>query len=197
MNPQCDCLQPLRSVKHGIKRRHHCRQDLRRADVRLGLLAADVLFPCLKSQPKGLPVAAVHGNADHAAWQVALERVPGRYEAGMRPAESEGNTEPLACPDCDVCLHRAGFLHNREGKEVGRNDGDGLCLVQSLNLVREVPNRPIGSGGLEKSTEYAVRTQITFRATDFDVDAERTGPSSNHVYRLRMAVAVNKEALRP
>ena len=46
-----DALQPFGPVVDGVHARHHGRQHLRRADVRGGLLAADVLLAGLQGEP--------------------------------------------------------------------------------------------------------------------------------------------------
>ena len=47
-----DQLEPLAAVVDGVHRGHHGQQHLRRADVRRGLLAADVLLARLQREPQ-------------------------------------------------------------------------------------------------------------------------------------------------
>ena len=59
VHPAGDVAQALGPVVHGVHRGHHGQQHLRRADVRGGLLPADVLLARLERQPVGGAVLGV------------------------------------------------------------------------------------------------------------------------------------------
>ena len=56
--------QPLWPMPDGIETGHDCQQNLRRTDVRCGLLTADMLLTCLQCKAIGLPAPAILADSD-------------------------------------------------------------------------------------------------------------------------------------
>ena len=81
-----DRAEPLGPVVHRVHRGHHGQQHLRRADVRRGLLAADVLLARLQRQAVGGVARGILRDAHEASRQLPLEalRAPPCSRRGVR-----------------------------------------------------------------------------------------------------------------
>ena len=106
-----NALQSTRPVVHRVHAGHHRQQRLCRADVRGGLVAADVLLACLQSHAQCTLPAAVLAHADDAAGDQSFPIVGAREEGGVRATVAHRNTETLAVAHADV---GAPFARRRE-----------------------------------------------------------------------------------
>ena len=135
VDPAGDPRQPVRAVVDRVAGRGDGEQHLRRADVRGGLLAADVLLAGLQGQPQRGAAVDVVGEPDEPAGQLAGELVAHREVARVRTAEPERHPEALGGADGHVGPELAGRGEQGEGQQVG---GDGN---QRAAFVRGVDDR--------------------------------------------------------
>ena len=85
----------MRAVIDGVHPGHVGEQYLRGADVRIGLLAPDMLFARLQRHAQCLVAARVDRNADDATGDRALVLVARGIERGVRAAETHRDAEAL------------------------------------------------------------------------------------------------------
>ena len=116
-----DGTQPFRPVVHRVHPRHHGEEDLRRADVARGLVAADVLLARLHRHPQGSLTTAVDADPDDATGHEALEVLSRGEEGRVGAAEAHGDPEVLA-----VAQHHVGA----QGAELGLH-----VLVATVEVV--------------------------------------------------------------
>ena len=100
--------QPFGAVIDRIHRGDHGEQHLRGADIGGRLLAADMLLAGLQCQPVGRRAARVHGKADDAAGQRALQRIAHRHKGRMRPAITHRHAKALRRPHGDISAKFSG-----------------------------------------------------------------------------------------
>src|SRR5687768_1440956 len=102
MDARRNCAQALGSVINGIHRRHHGKEDLRRADIARGFVASDMLLAGLKCEPICRTSFSVVRHTNEPTGEMTLELIPSGHVRRMRPAEPQWNTKPLGAANCDV-----------------------------------------------------------------------------------------------
>ena len=141
-----DPAQPVRAVVDGVAGGDDGEQHLRRADVRGGLLAADVLLAGLQRQPQRGVAVGVAGQADEPAGQLAGELVAHREVAGVRPAEPERHPEALGGADGGVGAELAGRGEQGQRQQVGGHGDQRAALVRGRRSAgdrsRTAPDAP-------------------------------------------------------
>ncbi len=140
-----NAAQALGAVVHGVHGSDDRQQDLRRADVGRGLLAANVLLPRLQGEPVRRAVLRVDGEADQPSGQIPLEAALDGHVRRMRPAVPEGDAEALGGADGDVSAPLPRRLEQRQSEEVRRHRHQ----------------RPLGMGFGRQGLEVAQRAGAT------------------------------------
>src|SRR5262249_59945830 len=95
-------FEPVGAVIDGIHGRIPRGENLRGADVRGRLLAADVLLARLQGEPVSRLAAAIDGNADDAARKRALIDILGCDKGGVRTAVAHRHAETPGGSDRDL-----------------------------------------------------------------------------------------------
>ena len=90
-----DLSQPVGAVIDAVHSCDHCQQDLRRADVGVGLFTPNMLLACLQRQAVGATTPAVDAHADQAPGQRPLVGHFARDVGRVWAAISHRHTEPL------------------------------------------------------------------------------------------------------
>ena len=72
------------------------------------------------------------GDADHPARHVPHVLGLGREEAGVRPSITQGNSEPLTGAEGDVHPKLPRGLHDSQGHQVSRADGQGASIPKQM-----------------------------------------------------------------
>src|SRR5687767_5927653 len=91
-----DLAQTVRPVIDGVHAGRHGEQDLRCADVRGRLLAADVLLSGLQCQTEAGRAVAILGDPDEPTRQGAFQAGADGHESRMRPTVEKRDAETLA-----------------------------------------------------------------------------------------------------
>ena len=195
-----DGAQPLRSVIHGVHRSDHREQHLRGADVRGRLLAPDVLLAGLQRHAQRGAALRVDRNADDPPGGLALVRIAGRKERGMRPAEPHGNPEALRAADHDVRAERARRLDHARRQQIGGEDREALRGVHPFDDAGRVAQCSARPRVLDEHAEPVAPGSVAFerfvRIADRHVDSQGGGAGPDHRDGLRMAVGVDEELRR-
>ena len=97
-----DPAEAVGPVVDGVHGCHDGQQHLGGADVRGGLLAADVLLAGLQRQSVRGCARGIHRHTDETPGELPLEPRAHRHVAGMRSPEAERHTETLRRADGDV-----------------------------------------------------------------------------------------------
>ena len=185
--------QAIGPVVHGVHRGHHREQHLRGADVRRGLVAADVLLARAEGETERGVALRVLRDTDEAPGHLPLEGVLGREETGMRPAEAERHAKTLGGPDRHIGAKLTRRAQEREGQQVGRGDGERPGGVRRGKELREIVDRARGVGILHQHAE-AFRAGLEGPVVaDHDLDAERQRAGADDVDGLRMAALGDEE----
>ncbi len=196
-HPLGDAAQPVGPVVDPVHARHDGEQHLGGADVRGGLVAADVLLPGLQREAVGGAAVGVARDSDEAAGHLALETFAHGEIAGVRPAEAHGHAEPLRRADRDVGTELARGRHERQGEQVGGDDRKATRLAHGGDDERGVPHAPRRGRVLHEDAEgrrQVGRVDVGERQHD-EVDVERLGPTGEHGVRLRERVGVDDEPI--
>ncbi|CUK20922.1 hypothetical protein RUE5091_04573 [Ruegeria denitrificans] len=187
-----DGLDAVGAVIDRVHRRNHRQQRLRGTDVRVGFLAADMLFAGLQRQAVCLVATAVDADTDDPARHRALQLVGGRHIGGVRAAIAHRNAKALGRTDGDIRAHLAGRLQQRQRQDVGGDDSNCLMLMQRRDLFGEVTHVTMGARILEDRAKHRACVQ-RIGISDLYLDAQRLGAGFNDRDSLRVAVAVDKE----
>src|SRR5438093_2044509 len=97
-----DVRQPARAVVDGIEAGDVGQKRLRRADIRRGSLAADVLLARLKRHPVRAVAVRIRGHADDAARRLPHVLLVGGEERGVGAAIPERHAKALRVAEDDV-----------------------------------------------------------------------------------------------
>ena len=188
-----DVLEPLRPVVDGIHRGHHRQQHLRRADIRRGLVPADVLLAGLQREAVAGLAARVDGYTDEAARHLALQGIRASHEARVGSAESHRHAESLRRADADIRTELAGWLQQGECEQVRGDDVGDACTGVLCEEFREVIDAATGVRILDDGGEGALgRLEFLPIAHDHR-DGERFGAGDDHVDRLGVAAVGNED----
>ena len=187
MHAAGDFPQPVRAVIHGIHRGHHGEEHLRGADVRRGLVAADVLLARLEREAEcGVPVRVLR-HADETARHHAFEFILRREVARVRPAESHRHAETLRASDHDVRAEFRGRAQKHERERVRGADAERahrVGLFEKRGVVADAAERV---GILHDHGAIMLRRdELTFVA-DRHLHAEWLGAGLHDGDRLRVA----------
>ena len=188
-----DLLEALRAVVDRIHAGHHREQDLRGADVRGRLVAADVLFAGLEGEAIAALALRVLRDADETPGDHPAHLVPRGHERCVRPAEAHGHAEALGRTDADVGAHLPRRLIEGEGQEVARKCGDGarrLCLCGDGGEVLDLAR---GRRVLKEDAEHIRLHPDLARLDHLHGDAEGQGAGLHHRDGLGMDVVRNDE----
>ncbi|OPZ56041.1 MAG: hypothetical protein BWY91_00628 [bacterium ADurb.BinA028] len=202
VDPPGDGGQALGAVPHGIHAGDDREQDLRGADVRGGLLAADVLLAGLQGQAVGGRSVRVDRHPDQSAGHRALQAGAHRHEAGVRTAEAHGHAEALGRADGDVCspLPRRG--KDCQGQQVGRSGEQRADLVRGGSESTQRPHLTVGPGVLHEHAEdrhpagsgaQLLTGRHCGEVGDDDADAQWPGPGLHDGERLGEGVRVDDQ----
>ena len=172
-----DRLQTLGPVVDGVAGCHHREQHLSGADVRSGLLAADVLLTRLQRQTQRGHAVCVGGQAHQAARKLAFGASPGRDVAGVRAAVEQRHAEPLRGSDRDVGTPLSRRGDQRQRQQVGRGHhlgADRMRRVGNGSQLRSRLQAPVGRGGLHDDAEGASQVCGLSQGPlgDHDLDAQ-------------------------
>ena len=190
-----DQLEPLAAVVDGVHRGHHGEQHLRRADVRRGLLAADVLLAGLQREAQRRIAVGVDRDADEAARQRALETGADAHVGRVRAAEADRDAEPLRRADDDVGAHLARRLEQHEREQVGGDARERALGVRGLGERREIAHAAARARVLREHAEAPALGQPVADVGHDDLDAERLGARLQRRERLREDVGIDDERL--
>src|SRR5438132_12047048 len=94
--------QTARSMVNRIHRRDHGEEDLCRANIAGGFVAADVLFARLEREPIAWFALGIVRNADEPAWHMAFVLITGGEIGGVWSAEAEWNAKALGVANRDI-----------------------------------------------------------------------------------------------
>jgi hypothetical protein len=131
-----DALEALGPVPHAVARGDVGEQHLRRADVRGGLLAADVLLARLQRQAQRALAALVDRHPGKASGQRALVGLLGREVRGVRSAVAQRNAEALHRTDAHVGAEFTGRREQHQGQRIGGHDHQRTGGVRALAEAR-------------------------------------------------------------
>ena len=185
VHPSCDPLEAGRAVVHAVHRRHRGQQRLRRADVRRGLVAPDVLLAGLQRHPEGAVALRVDRDADDAAWRLPDVLVARGEERRVRAAVAHRDAEALGAADDNVRAHLPGRGGQDQRQEIG---GDGHERAGSMSACDDAAQVVQGTPFvrcLQQHAEDAIVEHHPVRVCDDEFDAERLRTARQDVERLR------------
>ena len=113
----------------------------------------------------------------------------------MRPAVAHGDAEPLGAAEDDVGAQLARRRQQRQAEDVGRDADQGLARPGDLGDRPHVAHLAARPRVLQEHAEEVLPVQLAVGIAHRDLDAERPGPGLDHGQGLRVAVAVDEEAL--
>ncbi|KAF1054979.1 MAG: hypothetical protein GAK41_00467 [Burkholderia gladioli] len=195
VHAQRDRLQAARAVIDGIRAGHDGEQRLRRADVRGGLFAADMLLARLQREAHRRLALRVDGHADEPARHLPLEFVAHREVRGVRAAEADRHAEALGVADRDVRAPFARRRQHRQREQVGRHQHVAADRVHGFGQRAIVAHVAVDARVLQQHAERVGLGGLRDRAGDH-FDADRHGARADHFERLRQHVVGHEEAVR-
>src|SRR5450631_3915054 len=118
MNAFCDLAQSTGAVIDGVHRSDHGEENLGGANVTRRFVAADMLFAGLEREPVTGAAGRIVRNADEPAGHVAFVGVAGGEVSCVGSAKSERHAEALRVAYGNIRAEFAGWLQQRERKNV-------------------------------------------------------------------------------
>ena len=195
VNPFRNRAQADGAVENGVETGHDRQQSLRRADIRGGLFAPDMLLAGLQRQTISLVAPDIDGDAHDPPRHIALVLVLAGEERRMRAAIAHRHAEPLRGADGDVSPHGAGLLQHRQRQKIGCHHRHSLGRVQGGDLAGQVTHMAPSAGILEDRAKDSLGLQILGRADDH-LNPQRHSPGLDHANGLRMAVFIHEKRAR-
>jgi hypothetical protein len=186
-------LQAGRPVIHRIHRDNVRQERLRGADIRGRFLTADVLLARLQRHPVRRLAVRVDRHADDAPRHVAHGRLPGGEEGGMRPAESQRDTQPLRVAEDHVGAHFARRRHDGEREQIRRHRDERPGLVGPRDERPEVVEPSAFVGILDQRTERPRVEAHRVGRSHPQLDPQRFGAAPEHRDGLREAAVRHEE----
>ena len=174
---------------------HNGEQDLRGADVRGGLLAADVLLAGLQGEPVGRLALGIDRDADQAARHRTLVGIAAGHEGCMRAAETERHAEALAVADDDVRTPGTGRADQGQREQVGGDRDQRAARVDGIGQFGVVVDLAEGVGVLQEDAEAVDAGRLGIVA-DMQFDAEAVGARTHDFEGLRVHRAGDEEHVR-
>ncbi len=188
-----DGREAVGAVVHRVHAGDDGEQHLGGADVRRGLLAADVLLTGLQRQPvRDGPVGVARG-ADEPTGQRALEPGAHGHEAGVGPAEAERDAEALRRPDGHVGPPGAGRREQGEREQVGGGHDEGAPGVGLVDQRLRIGDGPGRRRVRQQQPEHVALGQAGPEVGHDHPQPERLGPGLDHGDGLRVGVGVDHE----
>ncbi len=179
---------------------HDGEKDLGRADVRGGLLTADVLLAGLQGETVGGLAHCILRHADQAAGQLSFEPRPDDHVTGVRATEAERHTEALAGSYGDVGSQFTGRGQECQRQQVGGHDGDRTRGLRRCDHVGRVPDTARRAGVLHEDAErvgqLGRRSVHAPKVEHGEVYAHGIRPVLQQREGLRERVGVDDETLR-
>ncbi len=189
-----DAFEARRAVPDRIHAGHVGEQHLRGADVRIGLLAADVLLARLQGHAQGRLATGILRHADDAAGHRALVLVQAGEEGGVRAAVAHRHAKALAGTEGDVGAHRARGFRQHQRHQVAGDGADGVLRLELRDHCGEVLELALRIGRLQQRAEDVVVGSFLRRAED-QLEAEPGGAGAHHVEGLREGVFIDEEGV--
>ena len=189
-----DALEPVRAVPHRVHAGHDRQQDLRRADVAGGLVAADVLLARLERHAQGATALGVLRDADDSPGDQALELLARGEERRVGAAVAHGDAEALRGAHGHIRARVPGRLEHGEGKQVGGHHQQRARVVDALGEGREGLDLAAGPGVL---LQHAAGTGEVrgARVPHLDRDADGLSAGAQDGEGLRVAARAHEEAV--
>ena len=197
MNALSDGTQALRSVVHGVHRRHDRQQTLGGANVGRGLVPSNMLFAGLQGHAQGGLAQTVDGDANDSAWKMALEPFAGRKKRSMRSSVTHGHSKPLRTSNHHIGTHGAWAFQHQQGHQVSRKDGPHFALGHVGHKSSQIFHLPVGVGVLDHASEDVARLhgpthRLATHHHHVDVEVRRAG--AQHTQRLGKHRLVHQES---
>mmetsp|Transcript_8984 Transcript_8984/g.30826 ORF Transcript_8984/g.30826 Transcript_8984/m.30826 type:complete len:581 (-) Transcript_8984:38-1780(-) len=191
-----DGLEALGAVVDGVGRGHVRQERLGRADVRRGLVAADVLLARLHGHPQRAALALVRldGLADDAAGHAARVLLGRGHVGRVGAAEAHGHAVALHGAHGDVDAEGRRRRQQREREGVRGADGERSRV---LGLLRD--GRAVGDDVaarvrvLPEHADAALGQRVARRVADDDGDVQRLAARADDGDGLRVALGVAEE----
>jgi hypothetical protein len=191
-----DAGQALGPVVDPVEARHHRQQHLGGADVRGGLVSADVLLAGLHGHAQGPLAAAVLADPDDPAGQHALEFLARRQEGRVGAAIAQRHAEALGRAHGHVGPELAGSAQQAQGQEVRGHHQLGAASMHAFRQGLAVEQIAVGVGVLHQHARQRVGGEIELQGVaDVHRQTQHRGARLDHVDRLRMAVFGHEPAL--
>ena len=176
--------QPGRTVIDRVHAGHVGQQYLGRTDVRVGLLATDVLLPRLQGHAQRGLAANVPRYADDPAWCGTCIGLARGEEGGMRSAETQRHAEALRRTEGDVCAQCAGRLEQYQREQIARYRDDAASRLDRRDRLRQVSDPTVRVRILQQGAENIVLRGILGGSAD-QFEAEVLCACPKHVDGLR------------
>ena len=180
---------------HRIHARDDGEENLRGADVRRGLLAADVLLARLEREAQTGTALRIFAHADEPARHRALEAVARGEERRVRSAITQRHAEALRVPDHDVRAEFAGRRQQCEREQIRRDNRHRIRRVRLLVEGAVIMNRPVRRGILHQRREDFLREVEGVMVPDDHLDAQSQRACTDDLDRLRMTRLGNEERM--
>jgi hypothetical protein len=188
-----DAPQPVRAVVHGVERRHHRQQRLRRADIAGGLFAADVLLAGLQCHAQGRVTVAVLRHADDAPRRGALVGIARGEERGVGATVAHGDAEALAAADHHVGTGGTGGAQQRQGEQVRRHRHQRVRGMRGADQRFDVLHGAAAARVGQEQAEGVLGGDQLGGVANVHLDAQGARPRFQNRQGLGMAVRVDQE----
>lgn len=189
-----DAPQTFRTVIDRVETGDIGQQHLGRADVRVGLLAADMLLAGLQGHAQRHIAPGIPGHADDPPRNRPLVLLATGKERRMGPAVAHGHAKALGRTEHHVGPQLARRRQQQQAQQVGRHAGQRLLRMQVIDQRPQVANLAVGVRVLQQGAEHLVLLEVV-QGVDHQFEAKPFGAGLHHRESLRMAVLVDEEQI--
>ncbi|MNF63117.1 hypothetical protein D3C84_448100 [compost metagenome] len=160
MDPLRDALEPLWAMVDRVETGDIGQQHLCGADVRVGLLAANVLFTGLQGHAQRNVATGVFRDADNPPGDRPLVLITAGKERRVRTAIPHWHAKPLGRAEHHIRAHFARRSQQQQAQQVSRHAGQCLLRVQVIDQGAQVTDLAVGVGVLQQRAEHLVLLEV-------------------------------------
>src|SRR6266536_2872743 len=193
MNASRDCAQATRAMIDRVHRGNSGAENLRRADVTRGFIAADVLLTRLQCEAISWAAFGIVRNPDQTSGHVTLVLVTGGKVGRMRPTVSEGHAQTLRVAHRDIGAEFSRWFQERQCKKIRSDNDQRASIVRLPNEFAVIIDRAVRGGILDKSAKNSVLEFEAREIADDEFDTERFRAGAHDCNSLRVTIVCNEE----
>ena len=194
MHPLRDALQAFRPVIDRVETGDVGQQHLRRADVRIGFLAADMLLAGLQGHTQRDVAAGVFRHTDDPPGNRPFVFLATGEKSGVWPAIAHRHAKALRRTEHHIGAQLTRRRQQQQTEQISGDTGQRLLGMQVIDERPQIADLAVGVGVFQQCSKYVVLLQVIHSADD-QLETETFGPGLHDGNGLWMTVLVDKKQI--